>query len=69
MKIPLEDKFQNLVWISPEEITLVSESIPGDPTSMAVLHTSNKGILYPLHSEKASRQLAENLGVPFIEEE
>jgi hypothetical protein len=67
LNIPAEDEEGNFHMLKMEDILYVSSVVPGDMDTMAVFHTADK-IYYPIHTEKANRQYAEFLNVPYERE-
>jgi hypothetical protein len=64
LNIPAEDEQGNFHMLKMEDILYVSSIVPGDMDTMAVFHTADK-IYYPIHTEKAGRQYAEFLNIPY----
>jgi hypothetical protein len=67
LNLPAEDEDGNFHMLKMEDILYVSSVVPGDMDTMAVFHTADK-IYFPIHSDKASRQYAEYLNVPYDRE-
>ncbi|WP_028610167.1 hypothetical protein [Paenibacillus harenae] len=59
----VQNKNDEIFEISPEDVLVIS-SENGTETGMAVFQTSND-IYYAIHTEEATRKLAEKIGVPF----
>ncbi|KRE41162.1 hypothetical protein [Paenibacillus sp. Soil522] len=59
----VQNKNDELIEISPEDVLIIS-SQNGKEDGLAVFQTTT-GTYYAIHTEEATRKLAEYVGVPF----